>query len=107
MHLVEEKPLDSYACSKRNPEEKNMDTLTLTRLLKIVAIEFPNRRAVSISGKFDITHSQLLELVEHAASRLVNAGIGRGDVIALTFLNTIEVCFSSFVSFLHYLSTIS
>ncbi|XWS37841.1 hypothetical protein CRYUN_Cryun19dG0080100 [Craigia yunnanensis] len=67
-----------------------MDTLTLTGLLKIVAREFPNRRAVSISGKFDITHSQLLELVEHAASRVVNAGIGRGDVVALTFLNTIE-----------------
>ncbi|XP_050225818.1 probable CoA ligase CCL9 [Mercurialis annua] len=68
-----------------------MDTTqTLTGLLKRVAGEFPDNRAVSVSGKFDLTHSQLNELVEHAASRLVAAGIKPGDVVALTFPNTIE-----------------
>lgn len=67
-----------------------MDSLTLTELLKNVAGEFPHRRAVSISGKFDLTYSQLSELVERAASRLVAAGIKPGDVVALTFPNTIE-----------------
>ncbi|KDP22274.1 hypothetical protein JCGZ_26105 [Jatropha curcas] len=67
-----------------------MDSLTLTGLLKNIAGEFSNRRAVSISGKFDMTHSQLHELVERAASRLVEAGIKPGDVVALTFPNTIE-----------------
>ncbi|KAJ9164179.1 hypothetical protein P3X46_023785 [Hevea brasiliensis] len=67
-----------------------MDSLTLTRLLKHVAGDFPHGRAVSVSGKFDLTHSQLHELVERAASRLVSAGINPGDVVALTFPNTIE-----------------
>ncbi|TXG70911.1 hypothetical protein EZV62_005846 [Acer yangbiense] len=43
---------------------------TLTGLLKQVAGEFPSRRALSVSGKFDLTHSRLQELVERAASRL-------------------------------------
>ncbi|KAK3220714.1 hypothetical protein Dsin_014684 [Dipteronia sinensis] len=63
---------------------------TLTGLLKQVAGEFPSRRALSVSGKFDLTHSRLQELVERAASRLVSAGVNAGDVVALTFPNTVE-----------------
>lgn len=64
---------------------------TLTGLLKKVAGQFPSRTAVSVSGKFDLTHSRLQELVERAASRLVSAGANAGDVVALTFPNTVEV----------------
>lgn len=63
---------------------------TLTGLLKHTADKFPDRRAISVSGKFDITHSRLNQLVEHAASSLVAAGVKPGDVVALTFPNTVE-----------------
>ncbi|KAF5743532.1 AMP-dependent synthetase and ligase family protein [Tripterygium wilfordii] len=67
-----------------------METLTLTGLLKRVSAEFPSRRAVSVSGRLDLMHARLQELVEIAASRLVATGIKAGDVVALTFPNTIE-----------------
>ncbi|KAJ9139882.1 hypothetical protein P3X46_030575 [Hevea brasiliensis] len=67
-----------------------MDSFMITGLLKRIAGDFPHRIAVSVSGKFDLTHSRLHELVEKAASRLVAAGIKPGDVVALTFPNTIE-----------------
>ncbi|KAG4991558.1 hypothetical protein JHK82_025073 [Glycine max] len=68
-----------------------MDTpMTLTGLLRDVAAKFPSRRAISVAGKFDLTHSRLHQLVESAAARLVAAGIKPGDVIALTFPNTVE-----------------
>lgn len=67
-----------------------MADLTLTGLLKKAATDFAGRRAISASGKFDLTHAQLQELVDHAASLLVASGIGPGDVVALTFPNTVE-----------------
>ncbi|KAM5572505.1 oxalate--CoA ligase [Rosa sericea] len=67
-----------------------MENATLTGSLKKVASEFPNRRAISVSGKFDLTHARLQELVEHAASQLLAAGIAPHDTVALTFPNTIE-----------------
>ncbi|KAJ7974185.1 CoA ligase [Quillaja saponaria] len=67
-----------------------MEGLTLTGLLNQVAGQFPSRRAISVSGKFDLTYSRLHELIERAASRLVSAGIKTGDVVALTFPNTVE-----------------
>ncbi|AES69807.1 long-chain acyl-CoA synthetase [Medicago truncatula] len=63
---------------------------TLTGLLQSVAEKFPSRRAISVAGKFDLTHSQLHELVESAANHLISAGIKPNDVVALTFPNTIE-----------------
>ncbi|PON62843.1 Propionate-CoA ligase [Parasponia andersonii] len=63
---------------------------SLTGLLKKTAAEFSDRRALSVSGKFDLTHSQLQNIVDHAASLLVASGIGYGDVVALTFPNTVE-----------------
>lgn len=68
-----------------------MEGPTLTGLLSRVAAQFPSRRAISVSGKFDLTYSRLLELIEGAASRLVESGINAGDVVALTFPNTVEV----------------
>ena len=68
-----------------------MESLTLTGLLKQIAGEFPSRRAISVSGKFDLTHDRLQQLIEQSASRLVAAGVRPGDVVALTFPNTIEV----------------
>ncbi|XP_059629267.1 probable CoA ligase CCL9 [Cornus florida] len=67
-----------------------MASFTLTGLLKQVASEFPDRRAVSVSGKFDLTYAWLQELVEKAASRLLAAGVTAGDVVALTFPNNVE-----------------
>ncbi|KAL5814138.1 hypothetical protein ACOSQ4_024779 [Xanthoceras sorbifolium] len=67
-----------------------MENLTLTGLLRKAATDFPNRRALSVSGKFDLTHSQLQQLVDHAASLLVAHGVKPGDVVALTFPNTVE-----------------
>ncbi|KAI3680334.1 hypothetical protein L2E82_50436 [Cichorium intybus] len=63
---------------------------TLTGLLKHTADKFPDRRAISVSGKFDITHSRLNQLIEHAATSLVAAGVKPRDVVALTFPNTVE-----------------
>ncbi|KAI7750790.1 hypothetical protein M8C21_030732 [Ambrosia artemisiifolia] len=65
-------------------------TQTLTGLLKHVAGIFPDRRAISVSGKFDITHSRLNQLIDHAAGLLVAAGVKPHDVVALTFPNTVE-----------------
>ncbi|KAJ9706527.1 hypothetical protein PVL29_001821 [Vitis rotundifolia] len=67
-----------------------METLTLTGLLKQKAEEFPSRRALSVSGKLDLTHARLDELIDKAASLLLAAGINPGDVVALTFPNTVE-----------------
>lgn len=77
-----------------------MENLTLTGLLKQVAGKFPNRRALSVSGQFDLTYARLHDLVEQAASRLVAAGVKPGEVVALTFPNTVEVrLISSSLSF--------
>lgn len=67
-----------------------MESLTLTALLNKSAKDFPNRRAVSLSGRLDLTHAQLQQIVDHASSLLISAGINPGDVVALTFPNTIE-----------------
>ncbi|XP_054786859.1 oxalate--CoA ligase [Prosopis cineraria] len=67
-----------------------MEAPTLTGLLNRISAEFHSRRAISVSGKFDLTYSRLLELTERAASRLVSSGINVGDVVALTFPNTVE-----------------
>nr|QGN03529.1 4-coumarate-CoA ligase [Olea europaea] len=67
-----------------------MASLTLTGLLKEVAGKFPSRRAISVSDKFNISHARLRELIERAASRLLAAGVKPGDVVALTFPNTVE-----------------
>jgi len=64
---------------------------TLTAFLRHVAAKFPSRRALSVAAKFDLTHSRLHQLVESAAQRLLAAGIKPGDVVALTFPNTVEV----------------
>ncbi|CAI9092230.1 OLC1v1027421C2 [Oldenlandia corymbosa var. corymbosa] len=67
-----------------------MESSTLTGLLTNVAGKFPDRRAISVSNKFDLTHARLHDLVERTASRLVAAGVKPGDVIALTFPNSVE-----------------
>ncbi|GMH29572.1 hypothetical protein Nepgr_031415 [Nepenthes gracilis] len=68
-----------------------MESLTLTGLLKQRAGEFSDRRALSASGKFDLTYSRLHDLIEQAASRLVCAGVHPGDVVALVFPNAVEL----------------
>ncbi|KAI5652772.1 hypothetical protein M9H77_29959 [Catharanthus roseus] len=67
-----------------------MANSTLTGSLKHVAGLFPSRRAISVSGKFHLTHSKLDELIDRTASRLVAAGVEPGDVVALTFPNSVE-----------------
>ncbi|TYI15814.1 hypothetical protein ES332_A08G212400v1 [Gossypium tomentosum] len=68
-----------------------METVTLTGLLHKAAAEFPARRALSVSGKFDLTHAQLQHIIDHAASLLIASGIHPGDVVALTFPKTVEL----------------
>ena len=82
-------------CTHSFKVEADMETLTLTLtgLLKQKAEEFPSRRALSVSGKLDLTHARLDELIDKAASLLLASGINPGDVVALTFPNTIEVSF--------------
>lgn len=63
---------------------------TLTGHLSAVASKFPSRNAITVSGQFDLSYSRLHHLVDRAASRLIAAGISPGDVVALTFPNTIE-----------------
>ncbi|KAL6533160.1 putative CoA ligase ccl9 [Orobanche minor] len=63
---------------------------TLTGLLNHVAGIFASRRAISVSGKFDLTHARLHQLVESAAAQLISAGVKPSDVVALTFPNTVE-----------------
>ncbi|KAK4489558.1 hypothetical protein RD792_005367 [Penstemon davidsonii] len=67
-----------------------MSSSTLTGLLNQVAGKFPSRPAVFVSGKFDLTHAKLHELVERAAAQLLAAGVKQSDVVALTFPNTVE-----------------
>ncbi|KAH0449034.1 hypothetical protein IEQ34_022834 [Dendrobium chrysotoxum] len=67
-----------------------MEEKTLTRILKQVAADFPRRPALSVPGKLEISHSRLNYLADYAACRLAAAGVCPGDVIALTFPNTIE-----------------
>lgn len=67
-----------------------MEKLTLTGLLAKKASDFPDGRALSVCGKFDLTHGRLRELVDHAAALLAASGVGAGDVVALTFPNTVE-----------------
>ncbi|KAL3521535.1 hypothetical protein ACH5RR_019684 [Cinchona calisaya] len=68
-----------------------MEYSTLTGLLRKVAEKFPSQRALSVSGKFDLNHARLHELIERTASSLVAAGVKPGDVIALTFPNSVEL----------------
>ncbi|OAY76557.1 Oxalate--CoA ligase [Ananas comosus] len=68
----------------------NKEGLTLTGLLKEAAEKFPGRRALLVPGKLDLTHAQLHDLVESAAAAIAAAGVRPGDVVALTFPNTVE-----------------
>ncbi|KAG6413964.1 hypothetical protein SASPL_126680 [Salvia splendens] len=67
-----------------------MPISTLTALLTHVAAHFPSRRALSLSANFDLTHARLNQLVDRAAAHLLAAGLKPGDVVALTFPNTVE-----------------
>ncbi|CAN6269822.1 unnamed protein product [Urochloa humidicola] len=65
---------------------------TLTALLKKAAAAFPDRRAVSVPGKLELTHAALDALVDAAALRLAaDAGVRPGSVVALSFPNTVEL----------------
>ncbi|CAL5029189.1 unnamed protein product [Urochloa decumbens] len=69
-----------------------MATPTLTALLKKAAAAFPDRRAISVPGKLELTHAALDALVDAAAARLAaDAGVGPGSVVALSFPNTVEL----------------
>lgn len=64
--------------------------ISLTSLLCKAAEEFPNQRAIAVSGKYELTHSQLQATVTACAARLRAAGVGHGDVVGLAFPNSIE-----------------
>lgn len=90
--LLSHSLLPHHRYSRVYLSDVTMDSDTLSGLLENVAKKFPDRRALSVSGKFNLTHARLHDLIERAASRLVSdAGIKPGDVVALTFPNTVEV----------------
>eukprot|EP00253_Pinus_taeda_P016298 PITA_16298 len=64
--------------------------LTLSALLNNACDEFSQHKALILPEKFDVTYAELQRLVNICAAKLRNAGIGRGDVVALTFPNSIE-----------------
>ena len=70
-----------------------MDALTLTSLLKAAAAAFPDRRAIAVHGKIDLTHAALDALVDAAAARLAAGahGLRPGQTVALCFPNTVEL----------------
>ncbi|XP_044968632.1 oxalate--CoA ligase [Hordeum vulgare subsp. vulgare] len=70
-----------------------MEALTLTSLLKAAAAAFPDRRAIAVHGKIDLTHAALDALVDAAAARLAAGpdGLRPGQTVALCFPNTVEL----------------
>ncbi|EFW10996.1 AMP-binding protein, partial [Pauljensenia hongkongensis] len=67
---------------------------SLFSLLEDAARLYPDRAALDYFGAA-ITYRQVLEQVERAASALVGAGVGRGDVVAVALPN----CPQAFVVF--------
>lgn len=70
-----------------------MEALTLTSLLKAAAAAFPDRPAIAVHGKIDLTHVALDALVDAAAARLAAGadGVRPGQTVALCFPNTVEL----------------
>lgn len=75
---------------KTEIEGNAVGMISLTSLLCKAAEEFPNQRAIAVSGKYELTHSRLQATVTACAARLRAAGVGHGDVVALAFPNSIE-----------------
>eukprot|EP01018_Ginkgo_biloba_P012753 Gb_08876 [translate_table: standard] len=68
-----------------------MNARSLTVLLRKAAEEFPEQTAIiNVSGKYQLTHSHLQRIVNACAAELRSSGIAVGDVVALSFPNSIE-----------------
>lgn len=65
--------------------------VTLTDLIKKAARAFPSRTAITVSDILSLSYSCLDQIVEKTALFLVASGVKPGDVIALSFPNTVEV----------------
>lgn len=65
---------------------------TLTAVLRKAAADFPSRRAVFVPGRLELSHGRLQQLVDATAARFAASGVRAGDVVALAFPNTVEVC---------------
>lgn len=63
---------------------------TLTDLIKKAARTHPLRTAITVSDRLSLSHSSLDHIVEKTALFLVESGVKPGDVIALSFPNTVE-----------------
>eukprot|EP01018_Ginkgo_biloba_P033348 Gb_20189 [translate_table: standard] len=64
--------------------------LTLTALLNKASEEFSERKALIVPGKFEVTYAELQRLVNKCAALLRSAGVRNGDVVALSFPNSLE-----------------
>ncbi|KAH9317016.1 hypothetical protein KI387_018785, partial [Taxus chinensis] len=69
----------------------NPERITLTALLAKAAEEFPQQKAVIVPGKYQLLYSDLQRIVDVCAAQLKCAGIAQGDVVALSFPNSIEL----------------
>ncbi|XP_042468711.1 probable CoA ligase CCL9 [Zingiber officinale] len=64
---------------------------TLTAVLRKAAADFPSRRAVFVPGRLELSHGRLHQLVDATATRFAASGVRAGDVVALSFPNTVEL----------------
>ncbi|KAH9317017.1 hypothetical protein KI387_018786, partial [Taxus chinensis] len=65
-------------------------SVILTALLAAAAEKYSHQKSVIVSGKYELLYSDLQTIVDACAAQLRNAGISHGDVVALSFPNSIE-----------------
>ncbi len=68
------------------PKEVNIPDITLVDSLENTARKFPNNIATYFMG-FELTYSQLLDVVYRAATKLHELGIRKGDCVAIQYTN--------------------
>ncbi|KAH7293921.1 hypothetical protein KP509_28G048100 [Ceratopteris richardii] len=66
------------------------EIVTLTSLIKRTCAESSNSLAIVTPGGPTLTYAQLDVAVDEGASQLLRAGIKPGDIVAITFPNSIE-----------------
>lgn len=68
------------------PKEVEIPDITLIDSLENTAKKYPNNAATYFMG-FELTYSQLLDIVYRAATKLHELGIRRGDCVAIQYTN--------------------
>lgn len=66
------------------------ESITLTALLTRTSSQYPDTPALITPGGPKLTYAQLVAAVNEGATQLVRSGVKPGDVVALSFPNSIE-----------------